>query len=503
MPEKISGRWSVVSDRWITGVTLTGDRSITGVTLTGDRRTTGATPARVQRITRDRLATVHWPLATLVLVLVLAACAPRLVPAPVVTAPAYPDFVFPAVPPALQREPLTLRQQRGWQFLQAGDLDGARREFRAALQAAATFYPADAGLAYASLAGGAAPDALARFDHVLKRDSRYVPALVGRGDALAQLGRADEAVASFEAALAVDATLADAKRRIEALAFRAQQQTLETARKAAEAGRVEDAVAAYQRAIAASPESGFLYRELAALERKHDRAEAALGHLEQAVALDPSDARSWAQIGELLEQSGDFPGAVSAYEKARAVEPGPDLDARLTRARQGAELARLPAEYRDIANANELTRGQLAALLGVRLATVLRESQRREGVVLTDVRGHWAATWIMAAVRAGVMEPLPNHAFAPRGLVRRLDLAQVASRVLNVIAVRRPALARQWQSTQPRVADVPAAHLGYPAVAAVVAAGAMPLESGAFRPSRVVTGAEAVDVVGRLEVLAR
>ncbi len=492
MPDKIGGPWSVVSGQWITGVPLTGDRWITAVRLTGDRG-----------ITRDRLATGHWPLATVVFVLVLTACAPRLVPAPVATAPAYPDFVFPAVPPALQREPLTLRQQRGWQFLQAGDLDGARREFRAALQAAATFYPAEAGLAYASLAGGAAADAVTRFEQVLKQDSRYVPALVGRGDALAQLGRADEAVAAFEAALTVDAGLVDVKRRIEALAFRAQQQTLETARKAAEAGRIEDAVAAYERAIAASPESGFLYRELAALERRNGRGEPALDHLQRAVALDPSDARSWAQIGELLEESGDFPGAVSAYEKARELEPGPDIDVRLARARRGAELARLPGEYREIAGATELTRGQLAALLGVRLAGVLRESQRREGVVLTDVRGHWAATWIMAAVRAGVMEPLPNHAFAPRGLVRRLDLAQVANGVLNVIAVRRPMLARQWQSAQPSVTDVPSAHLGYPAVAAVVAAGAMSLEGGAFRPSRLVTGAEAIDVVGRLEVLAR
>ena len=437
------------------------------------------------------------------MVSVLAACAPRLAPAPVVTAPAHPDFVFPAVPSSLQQAPLTLRQQRGWQFLQAGDPRGARMEFQAALKAAPAFYPADAGLAWASLAEGATADALARFEQVLRRNPRYVSALVGRGDALAALGRADEAVAGFQAALAEDPTLADVKRRIEALTFRAQQQALETARAAAEAGRFDEAMAAYRRAITGSPESGFLYRELAAVERKQGRLEEALEHLERAAALDSSDARAWTQIGELLEESGDFPGAVTAYEKARALEPGADIEARVARARLGAELARLPAEYREVAAEKELTRGQLAALLGVRLPAVLREGQRREGVVLTDVRGHWAATWIMAVVRAGVMEPLPNHAFAPRGVVRRLDLAQVASRVLNVIAARRPALARQWQSTQPKVSDIPPSHLGYPAVAAVVAAGAMGLEDGAFRPSRVVTGAEAIDVVGRLEVLAR
>ena len=462
---------------------------------------------RLQRWQRDGVIGCKRPAASCLLALVtfasLTACAPRLAPAPVVTAPAFPDFVFPVVPTALDREPLTLRQQRGWQFLQAGDLEGARREFRAALQASSAFFPADAGLAYTSLAGGAAADGLARFDLVLKRDPRYVPALVGRGDALAALGRADEAVESFQAALAVDPSLADVSRRIASLTFRAQQQALETARTAAEAGRLDEAIAAYRRAIAASPESGFLYRELGALERKQERPEEALQHLRRAVDLDPGDVRSWIQIGEILEESGDFPGAVSAYEKARAIEPVPDVEARLRRARRGVEMARLPPEYRAIGEETELTRAQLAALLGVRLAGLLRESQRRDAVVLTDVRGHWAATWIMAAVRAGVMEPLPNHSFAPRSAVRRLDLAQVASRVLNVIAVRRPALGRQWQSVRPRVADVPPAHLGYPAIATVVAAAVMPLEDGAFKPSRTVTGAEAIEVVARLEVLAR
>ena len=449
-----------------------------------------------------RLAACGLLLAAVVLALA-AACAPRLTPAPTVTAPQYPDFVFPAVPPALERAPLTLRQQRGWQFLQAGDVPGARREFNAAIKASAGFFPAEAGLAYASLAEGAPSDAAARFEQVLRRAPRYVPALVGRGDALVALGRVDEAVASFEVALGEDAALADVRRRIESLAFRAQQQALETARSAAEAGRVDEARAAYQRAIAGSPESGFLYRELAALERRQGSVEAALEHLERAVALDPSDARSWSQIGELLEAAGDFPGAVGAYEKARALEPGTDADARLARARKGAELARLPAEYREIAGEGQLTRAQLAALLGVRLAGVLRESQRRDAVVLTDIRGHWASTWIMATVRAGVIEPLPNHAFAPRAVVRRLDLAQIASRVLNIVAVRRPALVRQWQTAAPRVSDVPPSHLGYAAVSTVVAAGVMPLLDGAFRPFRAVTGAEAIDVIGRLEVLAR
>ncbi len=90
----------------------------------------------------------------------LASCAPVLAPAPVVTAPRFPDFLFPAAPASLASTELSLRQQRGWQFLQAGDVRGARREFNAALKVNPAFYPADAGLAYASLAERDFPEAV-------------------------------------------------------------------------------------------------------------------------------------------------------------------------------------------------------------------------------------------------------------------------------------------------------------------------------------------------------
>ena len=123
--------------------------------------------------------------------------------------------------------------------------------------------------------------------------------------------------------------------------------------------------------------------------------------------------------------------------------------------------------------------------------------------MLTDVRNHWAAPWIMASVRAGVMSAYPNHTFAPRGVVRRLELAEAASRVLGLIETRRPTLGRQWRAARPRIGDLPASHLGYPAAAMAAAADVMPLDGGFFRPTRLVTGSEALDVIHRLEVLAR
>lgn len=435
--------------------------------------------------------------------LLAAACAPALAPAPVVTTPRYPDFVFPSTPPSLATRELVLRQQRGWQFLQAGDLRAARAEFGAALRRNRGFFPADTGLAYASLAEKDYAAAIVRLEAVLTRAPQYVPALVGLGDALVGAGRLDEATGSFRAALALDASLSDVRRRLDVLALRSQQESLTQARQAAEAGRLDQAADAYRQAIASSPDSPFLYRELAAVERRRGRSAAALEHLKKAAAIDPSDSRALVQMGEILEEQGEFAAAADAYARAEAIEPGPDIAARLARARNGVAMAKLPEQYRAIPAAPQITRGDLAALVGVRLAPLLAGNARPDPVVVTDARSHWASPWIMAVVRAGVMEPFPNHTFQPRGLVRRLEMAQVITRLLALIGERHPALARDWALGRPRIADLPPTHLGYPAAATVVSAGVMPLLDGMFRPSRPVSGAEAIDVMGRLEGLAR
>jgi tetratricopeptide (TPR) repeat protein len=445
--------------------------------------------------------------ACVVLVLVAAAltgCAPAFAPPPTGATARYPDFVFPAPPPALAHSEATGRLEQGWRLLEAGDVRRARREFSSALQASAYFYPAEAGLGYASLAEKNYPDAVAHFSRALDRDARYVPALVGRGDALVGMSRLDDAMTDLQAAVTANPSLTDVRRRMEVVAFRREQQTLQAARAAAGAGRFDEAAAAYKRAIARSPDSALLYRELAGVERSQGKTDEAIAHLRQAITIDPTDARALMQLGELFEARGDFAAAADAYARANQIEPGEQIGARLAAARAQSRDTRLPEQYDAIAKATAITRGDLAALVGVRLGALIDSAPHRDGVVVTDVRGSWAAAWILAVVRAGVMDPYPNHAFAPKGPVVRLELARVASRVLDLIEARRPRLAQDWRAARPRIADLPPGHLGYPAAALVVGAGVMPLVDGnRFHPERPVAGSEAIDVVTRLEGLAR
>ena len=414
--------------------------------------------------------------------------------------PKHPDFIFPKAPDGTPPE-LVAQLDRGWQYLQLDDLRSAEREFGVALKQQAAFYPAEAALGYASLARKNAKDAGEHFDRALTANAAYVPALVGRGEAMLEQDRDADALASFEAAVARDPSLTELRARVEVLRLRATQDTLARAKKAADGQRWDEARTAYEQAIAASPDSAFLYRELAAVEHKAGQAQLALGHYQKAVDLDPNDAHSHAAIGAILEGQDDGVGALAEYEKARALDPGEVPDAVVARVRAKAALALLPAEYRAIPAATTVSRAEIAALIGVRLEATVARARPRQAII-TDLRGQWAERWITAVVRAGIMDTLPNYQFDPVTRVRRGDLALTVSRVLSLIAADQPQLGQRWSAARVEIGDVGPDHLSYPAVSMVVASGVMPLDGRNFDLLRNVTGAEALDVIGRLEALA-
>ncbi len=441
--------------------------------------------------------------AVMVFAVWMSGCATA--PAPV-TAPAVPrhaDFIFPSAPTEAQETGLAARLQQGWFRLQADDLRGADREFTAILKRAPAFTPAIVAAAYLDIARQRPREALALADRALARLPAYAPALAARGDALLALRRPDEALASFEAALTADASLVTLARRIDVLRFKAVEQLLAKARADAAAGRVADARAAYGHAIRESPDSALLYRELAALERRAGDVTAARQHLETAVRLDPGDARAQADLGDVFDDAGEFDRAAAAYRASLAAEPDAGVQARLARVTARARAARLPAEYRAIPAAAQITRADLAALIAVRFDASLAAAPQRRVPVLTDVRGHWAAPWIVAAIRAGVIDPLPNHTFQPRATVRRGELAIVLSRLLGVVLAGRPVPAPAVGAAAPHIVDVPPSHLMYAAVARVVAAGVLPLLPGdTFEVSRAVSGADAIAALDRVQALA-
>ncbi len=108
------------------------------------------------------------------------------------------------------------------------------------------FSPAVASLGYLDLARKDPKAALAHFEKAISDRPDDVGALFGRGQALLSLERTAEALAAFEAVLAVDPNQVDVRRRVDVLRFRNIEQKIADARQAAGAGRLEEAAHGFE-----------------------------------------------------------------------------------------------------------------------------------------------------------------------------------------------------------------------------------------------------------------
>nr|MBA2355866.1 tetratricopeptide repeat protein [Acidobacteriota bacterium] len=318
-------------------------------------------------------------LAALIALGTAAGCARTVPPAVVAPGPdRYPDYPRPDVPPDLARLAASARAHNlAWAQLQGGDLRGADRTLREVLERTPSYYPSRAALGFVALARGTADVALQAFDRVLGVTPGYVPALIGRGEALLELGREGEAFESYQAVLERAPADGVAMRRVEVLRFRAVQSDVASARTAIGAGRLADARDAYDRALKASPDSGFLYRDLAEVEQRLDNDARARTLIDRAIALDDGDARALALRADLARAAGQDDVALADYRRALALDPAlPEVAARINEIETGLKDAALPTEFKAIGSVARVTRGDVAALLAHRMPALLQAAAR-------------------------------------------------------------------------------------------------------------------------------
>lgn len=89
----------------------------------------------------------------------------------------------------------------------------------------------------------------------------------------------------------------------------------------AEVGDIDAAVTAYETAIALSPESGFLWNNLAQLLARNERNEEAILAYQKALAYAPQDFLGWDGVGQVYLRLGLHQNAIAAFEKATSIAP--------------------------------------------------------------------------------------------------------------------------------------------------------------------------------------
>ena len=395
------------------------------------------------------------------------------------------------------------RHTNAWNRLQAGDLRGASREFSALLKQMPALYPAETGLGFVHLANEDYRDAEPRFAAAVAANQRYLPAWVGRADALLGLRRDADAIAALERILVLDPAREGVRARLELVRFRLTQSSIEAGQRARAAGRIDDAATHFERALAQSPQSTMILSELARTELARGGLEGAERHARRAIQVEPREADWQALLGEVLEARGRFGAAADAFTRADRLEANAEWRVRSLDLRERGELAGLPASFRTIIAAASVTRADVAAFIGIHLRELVDAAPARVTTVATDVRTHWASAWILPVTRSGIMTVFPNHTFQPASVVRRGDLAQVMAVLVQMASASRKAELTKWRAARPRFADLPLANVFYASAALAATAGVLPADAGGrFEPTRPVTGAELDAAVRRVAELS-
>ena len=184
----------------------------------------------------------------------------------------------------------------------------------------------------------------ALFRHAIKVTSGNYLAHHNLGVALAEEpGRLPEAIAQYEAALAIKPDYARARTDL----ANALSKT---------PGRTEDAVAEYQAAIRLEPGAAIPHNDLGnTLSQIPGRLAEAIAEYQAALRIEPDYAEAHNNLGSALASMGRLPEAIAEFEAALGINPG------YQQARANLELAQ--ANLRNQANSAEVEYNQAIALL--------------------------------------------------------------------------------------------------------------------------------------------
>jgi tetratricopeptide (TPR) repeat protein len=408
---------------------------------------------------------------------------------PVVVAPEVRElYVRPAVRPGELSPAQRKALDKAWPQILAGDAASAEKRLLEAMRTPVAHL--DTALGWARLRLGRVEQAAADFEAAVARRPEDVSALAGASAALARLGRDEEAVGLLRRAAGLAPSDTRLSRRLAALKLAVSERLLPLAAEAQAAGRAEEALALYRRSLEAVP-------ELAPARLAAAGLLLAGGARAEAIALldaEPNRERgATARLAELLLEDRQPARALDLLRGLQAREPADEvLRAAVERAQQEVENARMPEPYRRIPGAGRVPRADLAALLVAKVPQ-LEALAAGEPPLAVDVSGSWARPFILRALALRLMDVYPNHTFQPAAQVRKGELAVALARVLDALG--------HPPGPAPVLTDMSRNHLQHAAASRAAGAGLLAVTpSGAFEAWRVVSGAQAVEVV---EALAR
>ena len=188
-----------------------------------------------------------------------------------------------------------------------GDIDGAIRQYEAAVRLAPSFPDARVNLGVALAKKGQIEEAICQYQDALRLNPGHANAHYNLGNALGKKGQSEEAIREYQEAIRVKPDHAEAHDNLGiALAKR---------------GQTDEAIRHYQEALRLKPYLADAHNGLGAALDKKGQIDEAIRHLQEALRLKPDDADAHYNLGVAFYQQGRTAEAIRQFQEVLRLNP--------------------------------------------------------------------------------------------------------------------------------------------------------------------------------------
>jgi len=378
-----------------------------------------------------------------------------------------------------------LQQRRfhdAWEAFEAGDLKTARRELAALLKEQPEEPVLLVGLGTVELAERRSDVALRHAAAAAQRSPSYPQAQLLAARAAAAAAAEVDAVRYYDQARQLYSGRAEIAAEAESYRSQVTNAALERARAARQGGRRAAELAALQHAALLAPQSARPLIELGDALLRHGEPAPAAAAYERAARISGEHPELFLKLAALLRELGQPAKAEEWERRARGTAAAPQPD---------------QSQVNKLIERAQLSRSDLAQLMVEGVSLIGKLGPLARPPVLTDLGGSGAEQACLWVAALGLVEPRPNHTFAPAVPVQRAQLALALDRLLDLYA--RQGIRLRPAPPAPAIADLHPAHRQAGAIRRSVALGLLELDgSGRFQAGAEVSGAEAWKALERL-----
>jgi len=271
------------------------------------------------------------------------------------------------------------------------------------------------------------------------------------------------------------------------------EEALYDARTLSAGGDVAGEKNAYLRALYYSPSLTEAHISLARIYSSEGQHPDALVHLKAALESDPDDPDILLLYGETLEHTGEDAPSLEMYRRALEIKPDfPAAQQKIESLKNRLGIFELPSQYDGIPNSDNITKEQMAALIGVLFKESLAAPPGKPPIII-DISTSWAARFILKSASLGILDVYPNHTFQPEKTLNRAETAEILFRLIDRLNRAGHRFIQQLPPERIQIVDVPLNHFYYRPIIMMISYDIMSLSPGRmFNPDHAVSGREAI-----------